>query len=142
MSLKNVYRYFVVKLSPVGRLPTELVPDYDITAADPDDLLVMMTMKARSPAAVQRLKDKYGVKTAAELLPLLPKRKPPPIRERIRVWLMTLEGARPGNPIAREIRREKQRQNDWMHQSFNEVRTGKFTDPVVCISTKTYGETE
>lgn len=108
MSIKHVIEYFRPPLPKIQRLPSELRTEFSwYQDATPDEQLIMMTMRARSPQAARRLMDAYGVETAADLLPLLPKQRRPHFRQRLKDWLMRLEGAKPTDPIKKDLKRAK-----------------------------------
>lgn len=108
MSIQHIIRYFRPPLPKIQRLPSELRSPFDwYDDASEDERLIMMTMRARSPQAVRRLMKAYGVDTAADLLPLLPKKRRPKLRERLKDWLMRLEGAKPTDPIKKDLKRAK-----------------------------------
>ncbi len=92
----------------IARLPTELINTYKVGEQDADTLLILMSAQARDPHAVQRLMQRYNVTSAAELIPLLPKRKRPNWKKRLLNWLRRLEGSYAADPIHREFLAERQ----------------------------------
>jgi hypothetical protein len=80
------------------RLPPDLITPFKIESVNEDYLLVLMAGKAKDPLGVKRRLEEYGVKTAAELLPLLPEPKRATLRTRVFNWLRRLEGSQVGDP--------------------------------------------
>lgn len=122
MSIRNAWKYFRPPLPKIERLPTEYSSRFDWNSATPDEQLVMMAGKARTPQAARLLMKKHGCTSAAQLLALLPRRKRPTLRSRIRDWLMRLQGARPTDPLTRELRRARKDANSAYGVTRKEMR--------------------
>jgi hypothetical protein len=112
--LLKAFKYFH-RSQPLPKLPRQLVTEFDPSCCSDDELIVFMAGAARDRHHVARLMRRYCVSTAAELLPLLPKTKPPSLRKRVLDWLRRLEGSTAYDPLAhshniqrRELKRELQ----------------------------------
>ncbi len=96
MNIRRFRRYVRPPL-PRASVPLQFVSEYDITTANQEAKMVMLAGYARTPFEAQKLMEKYGVKTARDLLPLLP-----PLRRRVNPLsrlaniIMRIEGARRG----------------------------------------------
>lgn len=106
MSLPAFYRY-LKRSNRVKPISHELTTPYNPLDQSWDTLLVMMTARAKDPHAVERLKMKYGVDTAAALIPKLPPRRRISLRARLRTWLQRLEGSYAADPYKTELRRAR-----------------------------------
>jgi hypothetical protein len=109
-SIIKFYKY-LKRTSKVKPLSHELTTPYDPLKVDWDDLLVMMTARAKDPDAVQRLKNKYRADTATVLIPLLPPRRTPTLKARLRTWLQRLEGSYATDPYKMELRRARRKRS-------------------------------
>lgn len=102
--MKQLIKY-LFRLSRQSRLPhleTSLVTKTDAAIAPDEIRLVLMTGLVRDEAGARALLLRYNVTTAAELLPLLPKPRPPVLR-RLRAWIQLLEGAYSSDPHLDEL---------------------------------------
>jgi hypothetical protein len=108
MIFMKLYRY-LTRTRKVKPLPHELTTRYDPLGVSWDDYLIMMTARAKDPHAVNRLKSKYGADTAAQLIPLLPPRRRPTLRQRLRTWGQRLEGSYAADPYRMELRRARRK---------------------------------
>lgn len=106
MSIRKAYRYFRIARR-VAPLPRDLVTRFDILECDEDEILLILSGRVKDRHAIARLKERYGVTTALELLPLLPKRKPRSLQLRILDWLRRAEGSYEHDPLRRQLRKEK-----------------------------------
>jgi hypothetical protein len=103
--MKKMIRYLrrQQKIFAPGR---ELRLDYDTTMQIDEDIqLIIMSGKAKDPIGAARLLDEYKVETAAELIPLLPKRKRPSIKARLLRWVQRLLGLYPTDPTLESLKR-------------------------------------
>lgn len=96
--MKKMIRY-LRKQQRIFAPGRELRLDYDTTMQlDQDIQLIIMSGKAKDPIGAQRLMEAYKVETAAELIPLLPKRKRPTIKARLLSWVQRLLGLHATDP--------------------------------------------
>ncbi len=72
--------------------------------------LALMSGRFRDADHARRFMSEHGVTTAAELLPLLPKRAPVDWRKRLRLWLISVTGSYPTDPYEREWERATHRE--------------------------------
>ena len=102
--MRKFIRY-LLHMSRQDKLPpleTSLVTTFD-PAYSPDEIrLVLMTGRVRDEAGARALLEEYGVRTAADLLPLLPQARPP-IMHRLKAWIQLLEGAYSTDPHLEEL---------------------------------------
>lgn len=108
MSISKVYRYFKIARR-VAPLPRDLVTRFDILECDEDEILLILSGRVKDRHAIARLKARYNVDSAIELLPLLPKRKPRPLKARILDWLRRAEGSYEHDPLRRQLRAAKKK---------------------------------
>lgn len=107
MSLRTAYKYFKTKKS-VRRLPRDLITDFDVTALDDDELLLIMDGRVKDRHMIDRLRRQHGLQRAADLIPLLPRRKKTPLRKRIMDWLRRIEGSYEHDPIRGQLRKPRE----------------------------------
>jgi hypothetical protein len=85
--MNPIWRYFTKKprvLPP----PRHLISEYDITKADRQQRLGLMSGRVRSPGAYDALSARHQTKTAMELIEKLPPPKPRTFSQRLKalVW--------------------------------------------------------
>lgn len=107
MSILQAWRYFRIP-SRIPPLPRDLITSFDIANCDEDELLILMSGKAKDRHAIKRLLEKYKVATAKELLALLPRRKPRSLRLRIMDWLRRAEGSYEHDPLRHQLKKPKE----------------------------------
>jgi hypothetical protein len=74
---------------------------YDPLTLDRDVELIILSGRAKDPIGAARLMAQYNVSTASELLPLLPRRRRPSVRTRMRQWMQRLLGVTEHDPAHR-----------------------------------------
>ena len=119
MSLLKLYKY-LKRTHRVKPLSHELTTPYDPLKVDWDDLLVMMTARAKDPHAVRKLKTRYRADSAVTLIPLLPPRRRPTLRSRMKTWLQRLEGSYATDPYKMELRRARRKR--YVNTGYSETR--------------------
>jgi hypothetical protein len=119
MSILTLYRY-LNRSSKVKPLSHELTTPYDPLKVDWDDLLVMMTARAKDPDAAKKLKVRYNADTAVTLIPKLPPRRKPTLRSRMRTWLQRMDGSYATDPYKMELRRARRKR--FINTGYSETR--------------------
>jgi len=103
--MRELFRYLFTRhqRDKLPRLGGRLKLEFDPLELDSDIQLVLMSGRARDIQEARKLMEKYGAKTGAELLALLP--PPPPVdwRRRLRSWLRHLEGSYESDPHRGEL---------------------------------------
>lgn len=62
-----------------------------------DERILMLLNKARNPQAARQLMERYNVKSAAEIIPILPKKRRRSFKSRLKQLLLKLDGHTPGD---------------------------------------------
>lgn len=115
--LRRAIKYFHSPLR-IKWLPRHLVTPFDIRKCDEDEVLLFMAGAAKDRHAVERLKAKYKVGTAAELLPLIPKRHGRSLRSKLMDWLRRLEGSTPYEHYRHEVQMTKREERRRRHNGY------------------------
>jgi hypothetical protein len=106
----------------VSYLSRDLVTSYQAEDLTSDDELVLMTRSAKDKHGIERVKQRFGVTTAAQLWQALPAYRPPSKRKRLLHWLRRLEGSSPTDPLRREIAQDNRRKANELRHGIRQTR--------------------
>lgn len=90
----QLIRYFWYSSRKWHRVPLQTITPYTFLHATEQERLVMMSGRARSPMEARRLMKEYGVRTAVELIRMLPRPPKRTFRSRLNSMLLRLDGSR------------------------------------------------
>lgn len=99
----KLWRYFrhITLANRLPPVPRGYSTDFELRAVSEDEATLMRMSALRSPHSVERLKRRYGVESAQELIAQLPKRHK--ARRGARFWplLRRIAGTTPYDPMKR-----------------------------------------
>jgi hypothetical protein len=109
--MSRLLRYFrhIKMVDRLPRVPRGYSTDFDLRAVSEDEAALMRMSALRSPHSVERLKRRYGVSSADELIAILPKRHKPRRGERLMPLLRRVFGTTRYDPMKRYYREHRRR---------------------------------